>query len=34
MENVLEKTSVTESMLTIWLQANQEYLAARKLTYG
>lgn len=34
MENVLEKASVTESMFTAWLQANQEYAAARELTYG
>jgi hypothetical protein len=34
MENVLEKASVTESMFTAWLQANQEYEAARQLTYG
>jgi len=34
MENVLEKASVTESMFTAWLQANQEFEAARELTYG
>ncbi|XP_045797949.1 uncharacterized protein LOC123892172 [Trifolium pratense] len=34
MENILEKPSVTESMFTSWLQANQDYPAARKLTYG
>jgi len=33
MENVLEKASVTESMFTAWLQANQDYEAARELTY-
>jgi hypothetical protein len=34
MENVLEKASVTESMFTAWLIANQQYQAARELTYG
>ncbi|AES96762.1 hypothetical protein MTR_5g041120 [Medicago truncatula] len=34
MENVLEKASVTESMFTAWLIANQQYVAARELTYG
>jgi len=34
MENVLEKASVTESMFTAWLQANQEFEAARELTYA
>ncbi|XP_045792199.1 uncharacterized protein LOC123886981 [Trifolium pratense] len=34
MENILEKPSVTESMFTSWLQANKDYPAARKLTYG
>jgi len=34
MENVLEKASVTESMFTAWLQANQDYEVARELTYG
>jgi hypothetical protein len=34
MENVLENASVTESMFTAWLQANQDYQAAKELTYG
>ncbi|GAU47108.1 hypothetical protein TSUD_403410 [Trifolium subterraneum] len=34
MENILEKPSVTESMFTSWLQENQDYPSARKLTYG
>ncbi|KAK2417432.1 hypothetical protein QL285_039731 [Trifolium repens] len=34
MENILEKASVTESMFTSWLQANETYPSARKLTYG
>ncbi|CAJ2677885.1 unnamed protein product [Trifolium pratense] len=34
MENILENPSVTESMFTSWLQANKDYPAARKLTYG
>ncbi|GAU41076.1 hypothetical protein TSUD_139790 [Trifolium subterraneum] len=34
MENILEKPSVTESMFTSWLQANQDFPSARKLTYG
>jgi hypothetical protein len=34
MENILEKPSVTESMFTSWLQANQDYPSARRLTYG
>lgn len=34
MRNVLEKASVTESMFTAWLIANQQYQAARELTYG
>jgi hypothetical protein len=34
MENVLEKASVTESMFTAWLQANQKYEAAKQLTYA
>jgi hypothetical protein len=34
MENLLEKPSVTESMFTSWLQANETYPSARKLTYG
>lgn len=34
MENVLENASVTESMFTAWLQANQDFEAARELTYG
>ena len=34
MENVLKKASVTKSMFTAWLIVNQEYEAARDLTYG
>jgi len=34
MKNVLEKASLTESMFTAWLQANQDYQAARELTYA
>jgi hypothetical protein len=34
MEHILEKPSVTESMFTSWLQANQDYPSARELTYG
>jgi len=34
MENVLEKASVTESMFTTWLQANQDFVFARDLTYS
>ncbi|XP_058754439.1 uncharacterized protein LOC131627617 [Vicia villosa] len=34
MENVLEEASVTESMFTSWLVANQTYEGARQLTYG
>ena len=34
MKNVLEKGSVTESMFTFWLIANQQYVSARELTNG
>ncbi|XP_058751175.1 uncharacterized protein LOC131624239 [Vicia villosa] len=34
MENVLEKASVTESMFSSWLVANETYEGARQLTYG
>ncbi|XP_058758996.1 uncharacterized protein LOC131632231, partial [Vicia villosa] len=34
MENVLEKASITESMFTSWLLANDRYEEAQQLTYG
>ncbi|XP_058774037.1 uncharacterized protein LOC131648280 [Vicia villosa] len=34
MENVIEKASVTESMFSSWLVANEKYEEARLLTYG
>ncbi|KAI5409398.1 hypothetical protein KIW84_054999 [Lathyrus oleraceus] len=34
MENVLGKASVTESMFTVWLIANEKYEEARTLTSG
>lgn len=34
MENVLEKASVTESMFTTWMIANQKFKDTRTLTYG
>lgn len=34
MENVLGKESVTESMFTVWLIANEKYEEARSLTSG
>ena len=34
MEDVLEKTSVTESMFTTWMIAIEKFEDARALTYG